>query len=280
MAEPQVTEPVVVAVRDRWRPYRVVLASRIASQRSYRANFRLDLATSVLTAFIELAEVLVLFRVVDALGGLTLQQVLLVFGLADTAFALGSTLVGHVDELPRFIRTGTLDVFYLRPQPLLAQVISSDIQLRKLARAGVSGGVLVVALFVSDVPATPRSAVLVVLSLVGGTAIFAAQYVAAGGLQFFIVNGAEMTNSFVYGGRYAATQPAAVWARPVRALFGFVFPMAFCAYLPALAIFGLPGPALLPAWLAWCLPLAAVWAWAAAMACWRWGTRHYQGAGG
>ena len=33
-------------------------------------------------------------------------------------------------------------------------------------------------------------------------------------------------------------------------------------------------------WAAWCTPLAAVWVWVAAMALWRWGTRHYQSGGG
>jgi len=140
--------------------------------------------------------------------------------------------------------------------------------------------VLGVGLLVADVPATPRTAVLLVLALVSGTAVFAAQYVTAGGLQFFVVNGAEMTNAFVYGGRYAATQPAAVWSRPVKVLFGFVFPVAFCGYLPVLAVLGLPGPEWLPSWLAWFTPLAALWAWLTAMTCWRWGVRHYQGAGG
>lgn len=282
MAEPAQLARAGAAGRpqDKWRPYRVILASRMRGQRSYRANFRLDLASAALIGFIELAEVLVLFRTVGTLGGLGLRQVLLVFGLSDLAFSLASVLFGHVDELPRFIRTGTLDVFYLRPQPLLAQVVCSDISLRRFSRAAVAVVVLGVGLVVADVPTTPRTAVLLVLALVSGTAVFAAQYVTAGGLQFFVVNGAEMTNAFVYGGRYAATQPAAVWSRPVKVLFGFVFPVAFCGYLPVLAVLGLPGPQWLPSWLAWFTPLAALWAWLAAMTCWRWGVRHYQGAGG
>ena len=262
------------------RPYRVTVASRIRSQRSYRANFRLDLASAALIGFIELAEVLVLFRNVTMLGGLGLRQVLLVFGLSDLAFSLSSVVFGHVDELPRFIRTGMIDIFYLRPQPLLAQIVCSDISLRRLARAGVAVAVLGVGVVVADVPATPRTLALLLLALLSGIAIFAAQYVTAGGLQFFVINCAEMTNAFVYGGRYAATQPAAVWSRPVTALFGFVFPVVFCGYLPVLAILGLPGPAGLPSSLAWFAPLAALWAWVGALACWRWGVRHYQGAGG
>ncbi|MEP6816712.1 MAG: ABC-2 family transporter protein, partial [Marmoricola sp.] len=65
-----------------------------------------------------------------------------------------------------------------------------------------------------------------------------------------------------------------------KVVFGFVFPMAFTAYLPVLRLLGLPGPEWLPSWLGWLCPLAAVWAWAMALLCWRWGVRHYQGGGG
>ena len=269
-------EPLAV----RLRPYRAVLASRVRSQRSYRASFRTDLVSTFLVGATEIVEVLVLYRTVDALGGLTLQQVLLVFGLADLAFSLASVVLGHVDELPRYVRTGQLEVFFLRPQPVLAQLVTSDVALRRLARCLVGLTALGVGLVTSGIPVTWRTAALLGLGLVCATAIFGAQYVTAGGLQFFLINGAEMTNAFVYGGRYAATQPATVWTPGIRAVFGFGFPMAFCSYLPVVAALGVPPPWWLPGWLAWCTPLAALWAWTVAMVCWRWGVRSYQGAGG
>jgi len=57
-------------------------------------------------------------------------------------------------------------------------------------------------------------------------------------------------------------------------------PVAFTAYLPTLAMLGLPAPFGLPAWLAWLTPLAAGWVWLVAGGLWRQGTRHYQGGAG
>ena len=79
---------------------------------------------------------------------------------------------------------------------------------------------------------------LLVLAIVSGYAMFAGMFVWAAGAQFFLIEGAETTNAFVYGGRYAATQPASVWNRPLRAVFGFFFPMAFTGFLPALWLLG------------------------------------------
>ena len=69
-------------------------------------------------------------------------------------------------------------------------------------------------------------------------------------------------------------------ARQVGVVFGFFFPLAFTAYLPAVTMLGLPGSQWLPAWLGWCAPAAAVWSWLMGLLCWRWGVRHYQGGGG
>ena len=201
----------------RLRPYRAVLASRARSQRAYRASFALDLGSSAVVGLVELAEVWVLFRNVTSLGGMRFNQILLVFGLADLTFSLADLSFGHLDELPTFIRAGTLDAFYLRPQPILLQLITSDVSLRRLARAAVGGAALGVGLATAGVSWGPRTVALLALGLVSGYATFAAFYVWAAGLQFFLLDGSEMTNAFVYGGRYAATQPASVWSRRPRA---------------------------------------------------------------
>ncbi|PZU46310.1 MAG: ABC transporter permease [Arsenicicoccus sp.] len=260
--------------------YRAVLASRIRAQRSYSTSFRLDLAGAGLITLIEFAEVWVIFHQVDAIGGLTLASVMLVFGLAEISFSLADLLVGHCDRMPTYVRAGTLDVFYLRPQPVLLQLMTSDLDLRRLARVLGGVAILVVGLLVSGVSWTPEKVLLLAITIPAATAIYAGMFIAAAGLQFFLINGAETTNAFVYGGRYAASQPAAVWPRSLVLVFGLVFPVVFTGYLPALALLDLPVPFGAPSWVAWLTPVAAVWTWGLALGCWRMGTRHYQGAGG
>lgn len=260
--------------------YRAVLASRVRSQRAYRANFYLDLGSSALIGLIELAEVWLLFRSVPSLGGLTFAHILLVFGLGDLCYSLADMVFGHCDTLPTYLRAGTLDVFYLRPQPLLLQLIASDITLRRLTRAAVGLVAAVVAVSINDVHWSLAKVAVVALVLTCSTAIYAAMYVWAAGVQFFVIDGAELTNAFVYGGRYASTQPASIWSQSLRVLFGFVFPLAFTAYVPVLYLLDLPGPWGFSPELVWCLPLLAAWTWTFALLMWRAGTRHYQGGGG
>ncbi|MFV0308184.1 MAG: ABC transporter permease [Desertimonas sp.] len=261
-------------------PYRALLGSRLASQRTYRASFAFDVFTSVLVGVVELAEVWVIFRTVDRLGGLDFHAVLLVFGIANFCFSLCQVAVGHIDRLTAYVVEGKVDAFYLRPLPLLAQFVVDDLQLRRLARVAVAVVAIVAALVVNDIAWSAAGVAMLAIALVFGTVLCGALFVIAGGLQFFLLNGAELTNAFTYGGGYAATLPAAAFPNPLRVAFGWILPVAFVGYLPTLVILDLAGPPLLPRWLAWLLPVAAAWTCALAGWAWRTGTRHYQGGGG
>ncbi|MEU2254066.1 ABC-2 family transporter protein [Nocardia xishanensis] len=271
----------VSAPSGRWfTPYAAVLHSRIRSQRAYRLSFASEVFSAFLIGVVEFAEVWVIFHNVRVLGGLDLHAALLLFGLSNTTFALAQVLVGHLDTLPTLIRMGTLDAYHLRPQPLLLQLVTGDVSLRRFARAAVAIVVLIIGLLQNDIDWDAAAFVLVVMTLGCGILLFGGIFVCAAGLQFFLIDGSELTNSFTYGGSFAAMQPASVFPLPLKLLFGFAVPVAFTAYLPTIALLELPGPPLLPSWLVWLTPLATLWIWLLALGLWRLGTRHYQGGGG
>lgn len=265
---------------SRWAPYRVVLASRIRAQRVYRMSFALDLTSSVLIGLVEFAEMWAIVHNVRVLGGLDLPAMVLLFGLANLSWALADMVAGHLDTLPTYLREGRLEAFYLRPQPVLAQLLVSDISLRRLGRLSVGVAALAYGLVVAGVVWSPAAVALLVLAVVSGTAIFAGLFVWAAGLQFFLVNAPEFANGFTYAGSYAAAQPLPVLSAPLRLVFGWVVPVTFVAYLPTVWLLGLPGAPGFPSWLAWLAPVAAAVVWLVGLGLWRWGSRHYQSGGG
>lgn len=273
-------EPGTARAGTWFTPYAAVLRSRIRAQQAYRLSFVSEVFSAFLIGLVEFAEVWVIFHNVRVLGGLDLNAALLLFGFGQSTFALAQVLFGHLDTLPTLIRMGQLDAYHLRPQPLLLQLITSDISLRRFARAAVAIVVLGLGLLRNDIDWSPAPVALIVLTLVSGIALFGGIFVCAAGLQFYLIDGAELTNSFTYGGSFAAVQPATVFPTPLKLLFGFAIPVSFTAYLPTIALLGLPGPPLLPAWLAWLAPVAVLWVWLLALSFWRFGTRHYQGGGG
>ncbi|WP_053204782.1 ABC transporter permease [Jiangella muralis] len=264
---------------ERLRPYRVLVGSRMRSQTTYRRSFVSDLLGSVAIGLMEFAEVYVVFANVDVLGDLDFAAAALVFALANVGFSMADLLVGHADNLPVYLREGTLDAFLLRPLPVLAQLITSDVSLRRLGRVAVSVVILAVALPLNDIEWTAAKVALIALTPLTATAVFAGLFVCAAAVQFWLVEGSEFTSAFTYGGAYASGYPASIFSLPMRLLFTFVVPAAFTAYLPVLVLLDLPGPPGTPHWLGWCAPLAAVAVWAVALLGWRAGLRHYTGTG-
>lgn len=260
--------------------YRVLLGSRIHSQLAYRSSFWFTVLTSVTVGVVEFAEIYAILHNVSALGGLDLAEAALVFALANIGFALADLVFGQLDAVPTYLRMGRLETLLVRPMPVLLQLVAADFQLRRLGRAAVGVLILLLALAGLDIRYSPAVIYLLVVTPIVGGAIYGALFVLAGGIQFFVIEGSEITNSFVYGGGYAGQVPGSVHLLPVRVLFTFVVPATLTAYLPALLILGLPGPALLPAWLGWLAPLFAGWIWMLAWLVWQAGIRHFSGAGG
>ncbi|GAA2618397.1 ABC-2 family transporter protein [Dactylosporangium fulvum] len=260
-------------------PYLTLVALRMRAQTTYRGSFAIEVVASVGATVSGLLEIYVIFANVPVLGGLTFEAALLVFALGHIAFSLADLVVGHLDTLPSYLRTGTLDAFLLRPLPVLVQLVTADLSLRRLGRTAAGSVLAAVALARSDIRWDAADVALVALTVCSGTAIFAALFVCAAAVQFWLVDGTEFTSSFTYGGNYAAQFPASVYGVPLRTLFTFVVPAAFAAYLPVLTLLGLPAPGGLPPWIGWCTPVAAAAVWVVALLGWRAGLRHYTGTG-
>ena len=259
--------------------YRSIVLSRVAAQASYRTSFAIEVVSQVFIVLVEFAEVYVVFHQVDKLGGFSYAEVTLMYGIAVSAFGIADLVVGHLDQLPFYVRRGTFDAFLLRPLSPLGQLVTSDFSLRRVGRVVTGFTVLAVALVAVDIDWTAGRLLLVVVTPLAGAAIFSAVFVATSAIGFWVVEGTEFASAFTYGGNYLSAFPFTVFGTVVRRFFTFLVPVAFVAYLPSLALLGRPDPLGLPGWLSWSAVPVAVVAWIASVAVWRTGLRHYVGAG-
>ncbi|MER5268438.1 ABC-2 family transporter protein [Actinosynnema sp. NPDC002837] len=259
--------------------YAKLVGARLRGQMSYRASFLMQCLAQAVNQLAELAIILVLFNRVSALGGFSVSEVVLMYAIAGTAFGIADLVAGQLDELPTYIRTGTFDVLLLRPLSTLAQMMASDLHLRKVGRIAAGVGALVYALGHNDIAWSVSTAGLVVLAPISGAVIFSAIWVAANAVCFWVVDGQELANTVTYGSNAFTSYPATVFGPWLRRFFAFVVPGAFVAYYPALALLDRPDPLGGPALLGWISPLVAVAAAVLAGLVWRTAVRHYRGTG-
>nr|WP_200209847.1 ABC-2 family transporter protein [Micromonospora veneta] len=259
--------------------YRALLRAQARSQTAYRTSFVVDLVGNVGATVFDVVTVLVLFGVTTELGGFTLREALVIVGISSFAFATADLLVGNIERLPRYVRTGLFDAVLVRPLGALPQLLLMDLPLRKVSRALFGLAVLVVAVTSAGIDWTPGRLALVVVAPVAAVVFFGAVFVTTATVSFYWIDSGELANSVTYGGRDFTSYPITVYDGWFRALFAYGMGFAFVSYHPALALLGRADPLGLPAWVGWTAPGVALVAAAVAAVAWRVGIRHYRSTG-
>lgn len=261
------------------RAYGLITAMWVRSTMAYRASFAMTVFGDFAVTAFDFVTILLMFSHVDALGGYSLPEIALLYGLSATAFGLCDLLLGSMDRVGRRVRDGTLDTLLVRPVPVLAQVAADRFALRRLGR--ITQGLLVLgyALVTLDIAWTPLKALTLPMALVSGAAIFGAVFVAGAAFQFVAQDASEVQNSFTYGGTTLLQYPPTVFAKDLVRGVTFVVPLAFVSWLPALYVLGREYPLDLPRWAAFLPPVVAAVCWVLAGLAWRAGLRAYRSTG-
>src|SRR5438067_9285760 len=242
-----------------------LVRAQLRGQMQYKVSFLLALVGTFLMCAMEFGAVLVLFSRVPLLGGWSLAEVGLLYGLSSVCFASAELFAAALDNFQVHIVLGTFDRVLVRPRGALFQVMSEDVALRRVGRIAQAVLVLVIALQLLAIDWTVDRVAVLAVALVSGTVIYFAIFVLGAAFCFWTVQAKEATHVFTYGGDGLASYPLDISRGSVRRFFTFVIPLAFVNYEPALYLLGRPDPLGLPDGVRLLSPLAAI-----VMACLAW----------
>lgn len=259
--------------------YLRLAAASLRARLQYPLSFALDFVMAILGSFAELLVIFVFFTHLPRLGGWSLPEVLLLYGIAGVAFGISDLLVGNLDHLEEMIRRGTFDVFLIRPLAPLFLAVAVEFPARRLGGLMQAGAALALALVTLPVQWTPARALIVVMAIASGTAIFAAVWVASTSICFWTTQITEATNALTYGGSFLTAYPINIFGEWLRRFLAFVVPLAFVAYYPSLLLLDRPDPLGGPAWLGLLSPPIALLATLVARTTWGLGIRNYRSTG-
>ncbi|MEZ3178317.1 ABC transporter permease [Streptomyces pimonensis] len=261
------------------RAYGLIAGMWVRSGMTYRASFVFTVVGNLLVTGLDFVGILLMFSQVDSLGGWSLPEVALLYGLSATSFGVADLVLGSMDALGGRIRDGSFDVLLVRPAPVLAQVGADRFALRRLGRVTQGAVVLGWALAAADVDWSAVKVLLVPVMVVSGAAIFSAVFVAGAAFQVFAQDAAEVQNAFTYGGNTLLQYPPSVFGKDLVRGVTFMLPLAFVNWVPAAYVLERPYPIGLPGWAAFASPLVAVGCCALAGLAWRTGLRSYRSTG-
>lgn len=261
------------------RIYLSLIGAQARAQASYRASFWLDMLGNVIFLGADMLTILVIFGKVPALAGFGLAETMVIFGLGASAFSLADLMVGNIEKINDYVRTGLLDIVLIRPLGTLAQLLALDVGYRRLGRLVYSIAIMIVATHYAQVQWTPVRVLLAVITPIVGAVFFSAYFVATSTVAFWWVESRNMANALIYGGREFVSYPMGLFEGWFRRVVAFGLGFGFVAYYPALGLLGRADPLGGPGWLVWCGPLVAALAAGLSTLIWRTAVRHYRSTG-
>ena len=248
------------------------------SAMQYRASLLMQVVAQFVMTGGEMLAVVVLLSRFEAVGHWGPWEIMFFFGVMQTTFALTELLGRGITSFPWFVQRGEFDALILRPRPLLAQVMVSQLDPRRLG--GVTVGVIAVIVAGSrlHIQWTLLKALLLAEVVLGSMLLLLGLFMIEATVSFFSVKSIEMVNVLTYGGRTACQYPVDVYPGVLRFLFTYLAPFAMCMHWPVSYILGSP-MVQLPVWGYFLTPLAGAAFFMVMVRIWYVGVKHYRSTG-
>lgn len=168
----------------------------------------------------------ILFRLREDVGGYTLREIMLLWGLTAASFGLSRILFARVFSLSELIISGKLDAYLVQPKNVLLSVMTSSTNISAI------GDLLYgVALACACRPGVVGF-LLFLLFTVTGTVVFTAFALLMGSLSFWLVRMDILQSQMTMGMISFGTYPDGIFEGISRFLLYFVIPVGMAVWLP------------------------------------------------
>jgi ABC-2 type transport system permease protein len=259
--------------------YRRLIRVQIQSQLVYRASFFFALLAVCLGLVTEFGTLALVLQKFEGIGGWTLVEVALLYGIVTAAFGVMDLFFGGFDPggFGQLVRRGSFDQLLLRPASITLQVLGSKFWLRRLGR--ISQGAVVLTFALVHIRWTVVKALYLPVVFVSVVLFFGALFIMGATVTFWTIESIEAVNILTYGGSEMMSYPMHIYNQGLRRFFTYIVPAIFITYYPALFFLDKPDPLGMPSFAVLLSPVVGVGMMAIALAFWRFGIRHYASTG-
>ena len=169
---------------------------------------------------------IILFSLKDEIGGYTIKEVILLWGMAAGVFGISHILFYKAFELPDLIINGKLDTFLVQPKNVFLSVISSDTSISAIG--DLIYGYICLLIYGFSI----KNFILFTLFSVTGGIILTAFASIVGSLCFWITKGDILAESLTNVMINFATYPGTIFKTGIKLILYTVIPVGIANYLP------------------------------------------------
>lgn len=216
----------LMEVRNQLKVMFLSVKYNIMRQMVNRVTFITNIVFMILNNASFIVQWIVLFSLKSEIGGYTIKQVLLLWGMAAGTFGFAHIVFHKAFEMSDLIINGKLDTFLVQPKNVFLSVISSDSNISAIG--DLIYGYLCLVIY----GITIKNFILFTIFVIVGGIILTAFTSILGSLSFWLVKGDLLADSLSSAMVNLATYPGTIFKNSVKLILYTLIPVGIANYLP------------------------------------------------
>lgn len=200
----------------------------------YKASFFMQMLMMILNDLFFIIQWVIVFNLVEDIGGYGFDETLMLFGVAAGAFGFSHTFFYGAWQIKDTVYEGKLDVFLTQPKNVLINTCCST--------TDISGiGDMIYAFVALAIVGAPWHWYLIMIPvMIMSGLIYVAVYVTYVSLCFYIKRGDAVARSVEGTLNKSGNYPPAIYNNIIKALFFTLIPVGFYTFVPVQYFFLTP----------------------------------------
>lgn len=256
------------------RLYMKFFAMHLKRRMTYKRSFIFSLIGQFLVSFTSFLAIVFLLDRFETVKEYSLGECMLCMSVITMTFSFAECFFRGFDTFPSLIKSGSFDRVLLRPMNPVFLVLCESIEFARLGKLIQGVIMLVMGIGLAPVSWTFAKALVLILMLAGGTAVFSGLFILYAGASFFTIEGLKFINILTYGAKEYGAYPMDIYGKNLLRFCTFIIPYALFQYYPLCFLLGRTANIL--------YALAPLMDFIFLIPCilfWRWGVSRYTSAG-
>lgn len=204
----------------------------LMSKLVYKVNAIVGIVAFLFTEATSLLTLYFLVRAVPSIDGYSIYHIGLLFGLTNMAVGIDHLLTDRLWTVAYFeVKLGKLDHMFLRPLPILFQVIASQIQLEALGELIIATAMIILCGSQVKMVGGVGAILLVILGIICAAVIISSFKILVASLAFKFKRSGPLLQ-FIYNFSGFTKYPLNIYPKAIQVILTFIIPLGLCLFYP------------------------------------------------
>lgn len=204
----------------------------LMSKLVYKVNAIIGVIAFLFTEATSLLTLYFLVSSVPSIDGYSIYHIGLLFGLTNMAVGIDHLLTDKLWNVAYFeVKLGRLDHMFLRPLPVLFQVIASEVQLEALGELIVATALIILCGSQLTIVGGVWSILFMILGIICAAIIISSFKIMVASLAFKFKRSGPLLQ-FIYNFSSFTKYPLTIYPKFIRIVLTFIIPLGLCLFYP------------------------------------------------